>query len=565
MIILFFFTSLLIILSTVGYGFFVIRLLKFKNFDYNYGLVGVLGLFALSIIAGLTHLFLSHNFIHNSIILIIGFIAFIFFNKKKFKEFKYLFIIFLLLFISILMSKTNEDFGYYHLPNSLQFAQQKLQFGLGNLNHGFKHVSSLFMIMSLHYLPVIEYYLFNLTNFLFLSFFITFILNEIYFKKNKNLNLSNVLLSLFLILFLTKFSRLAEFGTDIPGQIILFIYFFYFLEFFYNDKIDLKKRIEYLKLSLILIVFAITLKFISVIYSFLIFISFFFFIKKREVISSLLKINYLIIIFLPLIIFIFLNFSSTGCLVYPVEPSCFSNTFEWALKSEVIKDLNFHYEIWAKGGRGPGISVANEEDYISNFNWIKNWFRVYFIGKFSDYLSVIILILLVFSVFYYKEIFINKNKLRNRNFNYLSFYSCLFVIFLLWFFNFPTLRYAGYLIVFLLISFPYSVFVMDKIDFTNKNVIKKISIIFLISYSVFFFKNISRINYEINLSEIDHNNFKNFPLFWVNKKNFKKVEINGHYLYLTEGKCWNVPSTCIKSLDELKIEKINNYIFYKNR
>ena len=28
------------------------------------------------------------------------------------------------------MAKTNEDFGYYHLPNSLQFAQQKIQFGL---------------------------------------------------------------------------------------------------------------------------------------------------------------------------------------------------------------------------------------------------------------------------------------------------------------------------------------------------------------------------------------------------------------------------------------------------
>ena len=54
------------------------------------------------------------------------------------------------------MAKTNEDFGYYHLPNSIQFAQQKLQFGLGNLNHGFKHISTLFMLMSLNYLPIFE-------------------------------------------------------------------------------------------------------------------------------------------------------------------------------------------------------------------------------------------------------------------------------------------------------------------------------------------------------------------------------------------------------------------------
>ena len=64
-----------------------------------------------------------------------------------------------------LTQKYHEDFGYYHLPNSIQFAEQKLQFGLGNLNHGFKHISSLFMIMSLNYLPYIDSYLFNLTNF----------------------------------------------------------------------------------------------------------------------------------------------------------------------------------------------------------------------------------------------------------------------------------------------------------------------------------------------------------------------------------------------------------------
>ena len=32
--------------------------------------------------------------------------------------------------------KNNEDIRYYHLPNSIQCAQQKIQFGLGNLNHG---------------------------------------------------------------------------------------------------------------------------------------------------------------------------------------------------------------------------------------------------------------------------------------------------------------------------------------------------------------------------------------------------------------------------------------------
>ena len=99
MIILFFFTSLFIALSTIGYGFFIIRMLKFNDFDYNYGLVGILGLFTLSVVAGLTHLFFPHNYIHNLVIIILGILNFVFFNKKKFREFKHLFIIFSLLFI----------------------------------------------------------------------------------------------------------------------------------------------------------------------------------------------------------------------------------------------------------------------------------------------------------------------------------------------------------------------------------------------------------------------------------------------------------------------------------
>ena len=281
---LFFLISLLILFSTIGYGLVVTKFLKFEGFNYNYGLIGFLGLFILSIIASITHLFAPHNYIHNILIILIGITSLIIIDRKKFERVKYILIIFVLLFICILMAKNNEDFGFYHLPNSLQFAQQKLQFGLGNLNHGFKHISSLFMIMSLNYLPLFEYYIFNLTNLLFLTFLVSFILIEIYLRKKNNLNLTNLILCMFLILFLAKFSRLAEYGSDISGQIIIAIYFFYLLEFFYNKKIELKSRINYLKLSMIMITFAISLKFISVIYSVLLLILFISVEKKKQII-----------------------------------------------------------------------------------------------------------------------------------------------------------------------------------------------------------------------------------------------------------------------------------------
>ena len=84
------------------------------------------------------------------------------------------------------------------------------------------------MLMSLNYLPKFEYYLFNVTNYLFLVFFIAFLLKEIFYRNKVNLNLSQILLMFSLVLFLTKFSRLAEYGSDIASQIIIVIYFFFY-------------------------------------------------------------------------------------------------------------------------------------------------------------------------------------------------------------------------------------------------------------------------------------------------------------------------------------------------
>ena len=60
---------------------------------------------------------------------------------------------------------------------------------------------------------------------------------------------------------------------------------------------------------------------------------------------------------------------------------CFPNLFDWALNPEIIKHLNLHYELWAKGGLGPNYSVENKEEYSKFINWVPNWFSVYFHRK----------------------------------------------------------------------------------------------------------------------------------------------------------------------------------------
>ena len=66
---------------------------------------------------------------------------------------------------------------------SIQIVEQKIQFGLGNLNIGYNHYSSLFLLNSLFYLPKTEIYLFNLTNFLFQVFFFSSLLIFLNNKK----------------------------------------------------------------------------------------------------------------------------------------------------------------------------------------------------------------------------------------------------------------------------------------------------------------------------------------------------------------------------------------------
>jgi len=253
-------------------------------------------------------------------------------------------------------------------------------------------------------------------------------------------------------------------------------------------------------------------------------------------------------------------------MIYPIKQLCFFNNFDWSLSEKLIDYLNFHYEIWAKGGIGPGYSVSDKSTYIDYLNWVPNWLSVYFYGKFTDYILVVLLIIAIFFFLFKRNFSLlkkNKNQISNKD---LILFFCFFIIFLLWFLNFPTLRYGGYPIVTILIIFPFIFLNKKIINIKNQNVIKKIIGIFIFSYLVFLSKNVLRLDYELKLTKLENNNFNNFPFFWVKKNKFKKVSIQKHYLYLTEGSCWSTPSTCIRSIENINIRKKNDYIFYlKNK
>lgn len=287
--------------------------------------------------------------------------------------------------------------------------------------------------------------------------------------------------------------------------------------------------------------------------------------KKIELIKKFFVIKYFIFLLLPSFFFLLSNFSSTGCVIYPIEITCFYDQFNWALSSDTIKYLNFHYEVWSKGGKGPGFEVDNQEFYVNSLNWVTNWISVYFFTKVTDYILVILIIILIFTLFFKKEIFDKKKINKKTNFKKsLLIYLTIICTFITWFFNFPSLRYAGYIVFYMLIIFPFIYLFQYKIDLASRLVLRKISILFLISLTVFFVKNINRINTELNTPIKNDHSFENFPFYWVQDVKYETIYINGHKLFKTNGKCWNIPSTCIRD-DTLKINQYKNYIFYSIR
>ena len=104
----------------------------------------------------------------------------------------------------------------------------------------------------------------------------------------------------------------------------------------------------------------------------------------------------------------------------------------------------------------------------------------------------------------------------------------------------------------------------NKIDLTSKKNLKKLFFLILISYTIFLYKNVTRINQELKIPIENHHNFENFPFFWIKENDVKKVFVDGQTLYKVNGSCWNTKSTCIRSTENLKVYERKGYLFYKN-
>ena len=546
-------------LSILGYGKIFTNFVFKKNLDINLAITGFFGLFFLFIISFLTHIFLSHENLHNSVVILVGIFAFIiFFKRSNIEELKIIFIIFLILFLGFIISKTNEDFPYYHFPVTLQLVHNKLVFGLGNIDIANNHFSSIFFINSLFYLPIIKYYLFNLTDFFLQVFFFSSLI--FFFREIPKNNFLKFFIFSTFIVFIIKFYRLSEFGVDMPGQFLTIVGTILSLKFYLEKKNNiLNFSSNEVYVFLYIYIFAVTTKFLYSIYFIIPAVLIF---HKFGLISSfkiLKNSKFLLISFFSLASILFFNFSTSGCLLYPVKFTCILMESDWTLSNRVMDDVSIHYEAWAKGGKGPSFQVENLEQYVSGINWVNNWLKVYFFTKFSDFILLNFFIFLIFYLVFLKNI--NEVKSSISFSTFFIFYLSLFIVFIIWFFNFPTLRYAGYSIVYQLISFPFCYFFSRKIELSNKIILKRLHVLLLISVIIFNSRNVIRINGEMNIPNNMNHNFTNFPFFWIDTIDYKKIDEDINLNYVLDGKpCWNVTPICVRGKD-IKFYKKRGYIF----
>ena len=480
------------IYSVVGYGLIFKKLFLKKNYQDDFVYLGFYGIFFLTIYSYISHFFLSHNLYHNVILIGIG-ILFFLKNLKDLSKNKFLLnlnIIFSIFFISFLIYKTHDDFPYYHFPYTYYLTQNSMIVGLGQFNHGFRTPSSLFYLNSLFYLPLIKYFMFNLLPVLIMGFANLFFIEKIfnYFKQKK---LDYIFyLSLFFLLFINIFFyRIQEHGTDKSAQILILIFFIEMIVLvkFYKDY---GKNIDNI---IILLGIIISLK--SFYFLYLIFLLPFLMIihlyKKLFIIKKIVFNRLFIMFFLFLILLLFQNVLNSSCFIYPVHYTCFDN-FEWSIASSEVLKMNDHYQLWSKAGLTPNFRADNPEIYLQKFNWVSNWFDLYFFNKISDFLLGLTFLILVMNFTFY-----NKNKLQLKTYrNDLIIYSFILILFLEWFYNHPALRYGGYCLVVIILSYPFSI-ILERYKNNVKNVQKKILILVSISFLIFFSRNVSRIDQEI--------------------------------------------------------------------
>ena len=536
---IFFLSVVFISISISGYGCLVKLDIK-KNFFVNI----FLGFIVISFIITFIHFFFRINLLISFLIFFTG--ISIFLTKKK-RDFYYLFdkkiiyylIIFLLLIPIYLSQKYHEDFGYYHLPYAIGFIEEKIIFGFSNINSAYVYNSLWLNIYSIFFVQDKNFDLLTLPSFILYISFLFFSFNKI--TSTKNFTPSDYYLVVTIFYFLLKFTRISEFGVDLPAIIFSILAMYYFFKFSETEPIEERKN--YFFLIIIFSIFSILIKLST---APIILLSFYLFVKHFKYLKfSIFELKYLLVYSL-LISFFIQQFIYTGCFLFPTNLTCLNVSWfnqDYLKLSQGLELVNKSYNL-AK-------DIFTPEEYIKNFNWIYFWIKRNFI-EISEHLLTIILPSMLFLLFLKKK----KENIFTFKEN-IFIYVFLFVGLIFWFYFSPVYRFAIYLFLTL-------IFMLLLNFFYRKEFSKKVFIIF---FSIFILFNFSK-----NILRLDNKNDIYFGIQKIHNKYVKNIEYSNKYasIFFPDNKnnskngwqgrlCWDIPFIC--SYNNLNIYRKNDYLF----
>ena len=541
--ILIFIISIVFLLVSIS-GFGRLSSLTYKK---NFFLDVFLGFVNISFIVTIIHFFFKINQFISIFIFILG-IIFFFYKKnissiRLFKIENIYFCGIIILLIPIFLSqKYHEDFGYYHLPYAISFLEEKIIFGFANIDNSFVYNSIWLNLYSIFFINDKNFNFLTLPSFLLFLTFILFSFNQL-ILNNKKL-ISDYFLLITLFYFILKFTRISEFGVDLPASIFSILAIYYFLRF--SENVTRTRKKEYFFLILIFSIFSILVKLSTIP---VILLPIFLYLKYlKDLKFDIFKLSFFFI-YILLVTFFFQQFVYTGCLLFPSNLTCLE--VSWFSDDNI--NLSKQLELINKGYFSLAKDIYTPEDYLKNFNWLSFWIKRNFIEIFEHLFTIIVPILL-FSIFQKKKThykFILNDK--------LGIYLFLILGLLFWLNFSPIYRFAIYLFVTL-------IFILLIKSLISKNFSQKFFLIFVTTFIFFSFsKNVERLskvdNIFLGISKIDNK-------YILNEKNVNTLvkiyqpDIENNRKNGWQGRlCWNTPFIC--SYNKLDVRKKKGYLVVK--
>ncbi len=437
-----------------------------------------------------------------------------------------------------LSQKYHEDFGYYHLPYAIGFIEEKIIFGFANIDKSYVYNSIWLNLYSIFFLNDKNFNFLTLPSFLLFLNFILFSLHQLTLKNDKLISDYFLLISLFY--FILKFTRISEFGVDLPAAIFSILAIYYFLKFSEVNLATYKR--EYFFLVVFFSIFSILIKLSTVP---IILLPIFLYIKYFKDMKFYIFKYKFTFVYILIITFFIQQFIYTGCLFFPSNTTCFSVSWFSEDNISISNQLELINKSYSEAK-----DTLTPNEFLKNFNWFNYWFKRNF-NEILEHLLTMTLPVLIF-------IFFQKKKINNKFiFNdKLGLYLFLILGLIFWLNFSPVYRFAIYLFLTL-------IYVLLIGSLISRYFSKKIFIFFVMIFIFFSFsKNIVRLtkveNIFLGILKIENqyilNNTNTDQIRKIFRPDIKKNSANGWQGRL----CWNIPFIC--SYNSLEVRKKYGYL-----